>query len=745
VTATELSVTGLLLSGLSIIPISPGSKKPAINWGQYMTRQATEQEVDSWDTSRIGCVCGEVSGNLECLDFDLKHADGELYTAVCELVEDVLPGLLDRVVVQSTPSAGFHWLYRLSEKPQGSLKLARNEAGEVMIETRGEGGYFVMAPSAGYELIAGSFTDLPTLTPDEHRQLHAICGSFKQASLAEQAKAPSIEKENRPGDHYNKSADPLELLQANGWTIGGRRGDGFYLVRPGKSKKDGISATWNFRGNNVLYVFSSNALPFEADKSYTPFAIYAHLLHNGDYSEASKELYSKGYGSRSSEYVSNRSVNSDGKLENTNADPKQNVSLNTTYQKIVDSTNAQCEMRWNVVKGMREINLFSSNQGWQPLHDRQENYMWCEFTGADKISFETYKRVVDSYCTRDFDPFAEYYNALPKWDGVDWIGRFAKTIKPIAEHMEPWLKYFRRWLIAVVATHHGSEPNQSVLVLKGEQGVGKTRWLNNIVPADLRTDYIYVGALDPQNKDSLVNLSENWLVNLDELETMNRHDQGQFKSYITLKYIKTRRPFARNAESLVRRASFVGSVNRSEFLTDETGSRRFLIVEVEKISLEFQKQIDIEQMYAQALSCYKAGEKYWFDGSEIDDINEVNGSFVVSDSVEEIVQELVRPVHKDTTDAFQHYFKTTTQIASELTDQSKELARMKPEYVRRKVGITMRKLGFVVVKVGFNNQKRQGYLCKVLSRADSNTEWDTQRVGEEKVSYPQQEYEPELF
>ena len=124
--------------------------------------------------------------------------------------------------------------------------------------------------------------------------------------------------------------------------------------------------------------------------------------------------------------------------------------------------------------------------------------------------------------------------------------------------------------------------NYNCLTLVGPQGYYKTTWLNRLLPERL-SPYLHVGTIDPTNKDTLIHLSECFLINLDELETLNKHELGSLKSVMTMKENRIRRPYGHFADELKRRASFVGSINKDSFLTDETGSRRFLVFEIAKL------------------------------------------------------------------------------------------------------------------------------------------------------------------
>ena len=149
-------------------------------------------------------------------------------------------------------------------------------------------------------------------------------------------------------------------------------------------------------------------------------------------------------------------------------------------------------------------------------------------------------------------------------------------------------------MIAVVACALNPEiSNHTVLVLQGKQGLGKSTWFRNLLPEALKS-YAYPGELDPSNKDTMVYLSECLIINLDELASLNKGKESALKEVITKSEIKVRKVYRRNPESLIRRASFTGSVNDPQILTDTTGSRRFLIHEVEHI--DYTACIDVDKV-----------------------------------------------------------------------------------------------------------------------------------------------------
>lgn len=176
--------------------------------------------------------------------------------------------------------------------------------------------------------------------------------------------------------------------------------------------------------------------------------------------------------------------------------------------------------------------------------------------------------------------------------------------------------------------------NHTVLVLKGGQGVGKSTYLSSLIPKEL-SSYVYSGILDPQNKDTLINLAECILIQLDELEALTRNKEAELKEIITKSTIRIRRPYSRYSQTMRRHASLCGSVNIGEVLHDPSGSRRFLIHEVTLI--DYQKKLDLSQVYAQAYQLYKTGFRFWFDAHEIQQVTECNKSFEVMTVEEELL------------------------------------------------------------------------------------------------------------
>lgn len=166
-----------------------------------------------------------------------------------------------------------------------------------------------------------------------------------------------------------------------------------------------------------------------------------------------------------------------------------------------------------------------------------------------------------------------------------------------------WKEYFKKWFVAMVAcVLNEKQINHTVIVFSGKQGLGKTTWIEKLMPAELK-QYIFLGTVNPNNKDTFIHLAECMLINLDWLENLNRTEIGSLKELITKTHIRRRKACGHNHKNIPRIASFAGSINTAQLLNDTPASRRFLCYEVEQI--EYTHEIDINKVYAQAITTKK--------------------------------------------------------------------------------------------------------------------------------------------
>jgi len=295
--------------GLSVLPVGK-DKLPTIPKWKNRQYELIEPGAEFESANGIAIVCGGISGDLACIDIDLKYdVSGTLWKRYKALISESDPTLLKRLLIEKSPSGGFHFVYRC-EAPETNRKLAQRfttdeekvnnpkEKVKVLIETRGEGGYFVCAPSAGYELKQGSFAEIPVLTVDERNTLIDCAIVLNEVFEVHKPKVHKQLPQNEgvpPLTDYNQRGDILEVLTAEGWTIVSENSINYFLKRPGTS-----TSRWSAslrKEDNLFYVFSTST-EFESDKAYPPASVYGTLKHNSDWSATAKDLYSQGYGER---------------------------------------------------------------------------------------------------------------------------------------------------------------------------------------------------------------------------------------------------------------------------------------------------------------------------------------------------------------------------------------------------------------------------------------------------------------
>ena len=354
--------------------------------------------------------------------------------------------------------------------------------------------------------------------------------------------------------------------------------------------------------------------------------------------------------------------------------------------------------RHNIVSGKLEFQYFGKKK-WNVMNDFIENSMLREcLKGRIKTNLSSLRNLLYSDFCVLFNPFEDYFFNLPTYDEkADYITELANTITTTKQDL--WQQCFKKWLVAMVGCVLDDKViNHTVIVFSGKQGLGKTTWVEKLVPKQLK-EYLFSGTINPNNKDTLVQLAECMLINLDELENLNRSEIGSLKEIITKTQIRMRKAYGHNNETMPRRASFAGSVNTAQFLNDSTGSRRFLCFELEGI--KYQHNVDINMAFSQALFLFKSGFRFWFDQEEIKSITENNEQYQLRSPEEELLLTWFEPCEREDANAFLN----TSQIASKLAEKAK-------------INITdstINKLGRALKKHNFLKLKKNGIFVYALT------------------------------
>ena len=277
--------------------------------------------------------------------------------------------------------------------------------------------------------------------------------------------------------------------------------------------------------------------------------------------------------------------------------------------------------------------------------------------------------IIESSFSPRVNPIQEYFKGLPLVDVSSSSPFSLKAIPDLAScvvvrNSDKWLPYLTKWLVAVVANAMDDREcrNHTCLVLTGEQGKFKTTFLDLLCPPALY-GYSYTGKIYPQEKDTLTYIGQNLIVNIDDqLKALNKRDENELKNLITCPMVKYRMPYDKYVEEHPHLASFVASVNGNDFLTDPTGSRRFLPFEVLSIDIERAKAISMNNVYAEAKALLKSGFRYWFDDDEIAELYRESEDFQVQTAEMEL---LLRCFEKPTEDE-SYSLMTTTEILTYL-------------------------------------------------------------------------------
>jgi hypothetical protein len=292
-------------AGFSLLPVNE-IKKPAVDtWGERQKAPVKPNgDFKGYRVKGVAIICGAVSGGLEIIDFDTKNdATGTLMSDYRSLLNDEI--LLKKLVIQRSPSGGYHFIYRC-EEVEGNKKLARrdvlkseNRTEKVvgMIETRGEGGYFLVEPSEGYRIIQGDLFHVPLITIEEREKLQDCGKAFNTHIPAIKDYAERKMERNdadSPFADFNDRFDVVSFLESEGWSVVRSDSSKVQLRRPGK--KDGLSATY-FIDTKVFYPFTTSS-EFEPQQGCKPVRVYATIKCGGDFSTASHEIRQMGYGKK---------------------------------------------------------------------------------------------------------------------------------------------------------------------------------------------------------------------------------------------------------------------------------------------------------------------------------------------------------------------------------------------------------------------------------------------------------------
>ncbi|BEG98997.1 VapE domain-containing protein [Bacteroides sedimenti] len=340
-------------------------------------------------------------------------------------------------------------------------------------------------------------------------------------------------------------------------------------------------------------------------------------------------------------------------------------------------------LRRNVIlEGVEFRYAEQTDHSWKALRDHHLNtiYIRARKEGIN-CSLGEVKAIVDSEITPSYHSFKDYmFVPYVEWDGHDYIGDVAATVPTREPEYFEWC--FRKWFVAMVAGLLNDRVinHQIFVLIGGKHGMGKSTWPERLLPPEWRKNHFDANVFSNNANATRMKLSTCAILNIDELDTIQRYDQETVKELFTTFNINIRTSPERPPRNFVRHASFFGTTNHLDILRDYTGSRRYLCHEVTG-PINFDFKVDYKQLYAQAWHLITKGFRFYFNAEENEIVEQHNKRYMETDADMEL---------------FYEYFRKPEQDEEGVWLSAARLA----EHIKSKMGIAVSKK--MIMKLGRN-------------------------------------------
>ena len=378
-----------------------------------------------------------------------------------------------------------------------------------------------------------------------------------------------------------------------------------------------------------------------------------------------------------------RSMNQNS-VESTNNNVQNDNSANkkVTSNKFIiteEYLSKNFDLRYNVISNKFEYKK-KDDREWQEMN---ENNMFIQLQKDNiNISLNHLIALLKSDFVKRYHVFREYFESLPEWDGTtDYILKLTSFL--ITNDRARLEKHFKKWLVRAVKTAIDDNyfNKQAFVLVSTKQNSGKSTFCRFLCPPELK-DYITESITT--DKDSMIAITENFLINLDELSQADKAEINAFKSMFSKDKVKARLTYDKRPTVHSRRASFIGSTDRWEFLTDENGSVRWLCFEIERIDWNYSNEVDIDYVWSQAYHLLtKVKFEFELTADEIKENDYINKKYQVSTPERDLLMKFFTPADEKTGE-----FKTATDILEFISERTS--INLSPI----KIGKELRFLGF---------------------------------------------------
>jgi predicted P-loop ATPase len=364
------------------------------------------------------------------------------------------------------------------------------------------------------------------------------------------------------------------------------------------------------------------------------------------------------------------------------------------------------DLRFNQITGIVE----GRKKNEVLYNELKENNLYVKLlSNGYRITNGNLNALLNSEFVTSYNPFIEYFESLAPWNNIepDYIEEMANHIRAIDQ--QQFNHHFKKMMVRMIACALEDQTfnKHAFILVGGEQNTGKSTFCRYLCPPSLKN---YYTESMPADKDGLISLCENFIVNLDELSTLSKFELNHLKSLFSKESVRVRHPYDRKSHTDPRRASFVGSTNEDTFLTDTTGSVRWLCFEIVSINWDY-KNIDIDKVWSHAYALYKSGFEYQLSADELKVNESRNEQFQQLSAEYEYVQMYLSPGNAHDYDEFWN----TTMIRHYIIEKSERKADIKNS---DKLGKALRKLGYVreIKRIGDSKQPTHGYYVKYLDK-----------------------------
>ncbi len=659
---------------LSIIPVS-SQKTPLISWKKY---QVEISPIFLWyshfqNQGTVGVITGKISGNLEIIDVDVKN---DPYGSIMDEYAALIPTeLYKKLIIQTTPNKGFHLIYRCPNKIiEKSQKLALHSNQAVIIETRGEGGYFC-TNRINNKVKQGVFDlenfdiDIPVITPAEREFLLDTARSLTRYFLSITTKEEEPFVYDEPAiEEFNNKYPIIDLFIKHNWSVVNEDDEKYYLLRDGSSA---AHSGYYFKESKIFFCFSTSTA-FKPEKPYNHFQVLQILEGKNNYLKTLFLLPKYGFVLQKS---AKKKITPDDIAAYLN---KQGVMYDTFIQDLTINGKIIDEKDYNTL------------------------YIDLKKHFDNEIPRANFEDVIKSHYIATINPIQDFIeknkHRRPSGTFEQWLD--CMSLKNPSIDRSVVIYFLKKWYVGMIAqAMDGEYPNEFFLTLLSvEQGLGKTTLLRNYtLPKELQ-DYRVEHSLSFDD-DFKVIMGQALLIIDDEMDGRTYEQDKTFKTILSTKYLTTRRKYDRRISTIKRRCSFAGSGNHLNVVR-ESRNRRIIPIELDYIDHQKLDQVDLIDLFMEAYHLFIEGFKYSYDRDDNPLLNHIYSDYLQETDVDLQLNEYVdRP--ESSSDV---YWISAIDLISTLADHH-------PHFSKRLNVVTIGKLmndkGYKTVRKGKN--KITGY------------------------------------